>query len=61
MVVEFGEFKGNKIIKLMRDENDKYGFSFGYGKAKMVLEHLDDIKKFVEETEAQKAQEETVE
>ena len=29
MAVEIGEFKGNKIIKLMRDENDSFPFSFG--------------------------------
>jgi len=48
-MVEFSEFKGNKVIILKRDENDKYPFSFGITKAKLILEHIEDIKKFVEE------------
>ncbi|OQA90855.1 MAG: hypothetical protein BWY26_01343 [Elusimicrobia bacterium ADurb.Bin231] len=47
-MVEISEFKGNKVIILKRDENDKYPFSFGLSKAKLILEHLDEIKKFVE-------------
>ncbi len=47
--VEFTEFKGNKIIVLKRDETDKFGFSFGKAKAKLILENLDAIKQFAEE------------
>lgn len=47
-VVEYSEFKGNKIIVLKRDENDKYGFSFGKNKAKLIVENFDAIKEFVE-------------
>ncbi|MFH1541417.1 MAG: hypothetical protein ABID79_06210 [Elusimicrobiota bacterium] len=46
---ELSEFKGNKIIVLKRDENDKYPFSFGIAKAKLMLQHIEDIKKFVED------------
>lgn len=46
---EFSEFKGNKVIVLKRDENDKYPFSFGVAKAKLILQHFEDIKKFVED------------
>ena len=49
MVVEFGEFKGNKVITLKRDENDTYPFSFGKGKARLIVENLEEIKKFAEE------------
>jgi len=49
MTSQTGEFKGNKIIKLMRDEEDKFGFTFGIQKAKLVLDNLEDIKAFVEE------------
>ena len=42
-------FKGNRILKLQRDEDDKYPFSFGYAKAKLILEHIDAIKAFVSE------------
>jgi hypothetical protein len=51
MPVEYGEFKGNKIITLKRDENDSYPFSFGKGKARLIVENLDAIKEFAEEEE----------
>ncbi|MDO8735319.1 MAG: hypothetical protein Q7K21_09210 [Elusimicrobiota bacterium] len=46
---ELSEFKGNKVIVLKRDENDKYPFSFGIAKAKLILQHIADIKKFAED------------
>lgn len=49
MAVEYDEFKGNKIIKLKRDENDTFPFSFGKGKAKLIVENYEEIKKFVSE------------
>ncbi len=48
-IVEFGEYKGNKLIILKRDENDKFPFSFGKGKARLIVENFEEIKKFVEE------------
>ena len=41
------EFKGNKILVL--SPGSKFPFSFGLGKAKMILEHIDAIRKFVQE------------
>ena len=52
MIVERTEFKGNVVLVLKRNENDKYPFSFGLSKAKLVLEAIDEIKKFVEENES---------
>jgi hypothetical protein len=49
MAVEFGEFKGNKMITLKRNDEDKYPFSFGKNKAKLIVEHFDAIKQFAEE------------
>jgi len=49
MAVEYSEFKGNKIITLKRSEEDKYPFSFGKGKAKLIMENLEEIKAFAEE------------
>jgi len=46
---EMGEFKGNKIITLKRTSDDKYPFSFGKAKAKLIIENLEAIKKFAEE------------
>ena len=47
--VEYGEYKGNKLIVLKRDENDKFAFSFGRGKARLIVENFEAIKKFAEE------------
>lgn len=49
MPVEYGEYKGNKLIILKRDENDKFPFRFGKAKAKLIVENFDEIKKFAEE------------
>jgi len=51
MIVERTEYKGNPLLVLKRDENDKYPFSFGLTKAKMILENIEEIKKFVSEHE----------
>lgn len=48
-MIEYGEFKGNKMIILKRDENDKFPFQFGRGKAKLIVENMEAIKKFAEE------------
>jgi hypothetical protein len=42
-----GEFKGNPILTLNPDE--RYPFSFGLSKAKLILAHIDDIRAFVEQ------------
>jgi hypothetical protein len=48
-IVEFGEFKGNKMIILKRNPEDKYPFQFGLSKARLIIENIADIKKFVED------------
>jgi hypothetical protein len=48
-MVERSEFKGKPIIILKRGEDDQYPFSFGLAKARLIVEHIDEIKKFVEE------------
>jgi len=50
-MVERGEFKGKPLLVIKRDENDQYPFSFGLGKARLILENIDEIKKFVEEAD----------
>jgi len=47
--VEFSEFKGNKVIVIKRQPDDKFGFSFGKAKAKLIVENFEAIKKFAEE------------
>ncbi len=48
-IVERGEYKGNPLIILKRNEDDKYPFSFGIGKARLIVDNFEEIKKFVEE------------
>jgi hypothetical protein len=48
-MIEYGEFKGNKLIKLKRSEEDTFPFSFGRSKAKLIVENFEAIKKFAEE------------
>lgn len=47
-IIEESEFKGNKMIVIKMNEEDKYPFQFGVKKAKMVVENIEEIKKFVE-------------
>lgn len=49
MSIEYKEFKGNKIIVLKRNEQDTFPFSFGKGKAKLIVENFDAIKQFAAE------------
>ena len=49
MEVSVSEFKGHKVIQFKESIDDKYGLSFGVRKAKIILDHIEDIKKFVEE------------
>jgi hypothetical protein len=54
-IVERGEFKGKPILILKRDQEDKYAFSFGLTKAKLIVENIEEIKKFVEENSKEKS------
>ena len=45
------EFKGNAMIVLKNNPDDKFPFQFGLKKAKLVLAHIEDIKKFVEKND----------
>jgi hypothetical protein len=48
MPVEYDEFKGHKMIKLLRAEGDFRPFQFGKSKAKLIIDNYDAIKDFVE-------------
>ena len=50
-MIERSEFKGKPVLVIERDENDKYPFAFGMSKAKMILENIEEIKRFVEEND----------
>lgn len=49
MPVKTGEYKGHPTISLMKDDEDMRPFTFGLGKAKLIIDNIDEIKKFVEE------------
>ncbi|MCX5702557.1 MAG: hypothetical protein NTW64_06275 [Candidatus Omnitrophica bacterium] len=49
-MIERTEFKGKPVLIIKRDEEDRYPFSFGISKAKLILENIEEIKKFVEES-----------
>lgn len=51
-ICERGEYKGKPLLIMKRSEEDKYPFSFGISKAKLILENIEEIKKFVEENSA---------
>lgn len=50
-IVSESEFKGNPMIVIKNDEEDKFPFQFGVKKAKLILENIEDIKKFVEKND----------
>jgi hypothetical protein len=57
VVIDRGEYKGNPTVSIRKDaeEQDRYPFSFGLGKAKLLLAALrqepEFLEKFVEENE----------
>lgn len=50
-IVSESEFKGNPMIVIKNDQDDKFPFQFGVKKAKLILENIEDIKKFVEKND----------
>jgi len=51
MATEISEYKGHKTIVLISPFGDKkYNMSFGLSKAKLIMENLEDIKKFIEDS-----------
>ncbi|MDP3791231.1 MAG: hypothetical protein Q8R38_04210 [Candidatus Omnitrophota bacterium] len=48
-MVERSEYNGKPILVLRRSEEDKFPFSFGIAKARLILENIKEIEKFVAE------------
>lgn len=42
-----GEYKGNAMLIIRNDANDKFPFNFGLKKARLILAHFDAIEAFV--------------
>jgi len=53
-IVEESEYKGNPLLVLKNTAEDRYPFSFGIKKAKLIVEHFEDIKKFVAKHDKEK-------
>jgi hypothetical protein len=51
MLYERSEFKGKAMLVIKRGEDEKFPFSFGMTKAKMILESIEEIKQFVKDNE----------
>jgi hypothetical protein len=49
MSVEVEDYNGNPVMVLKRDENDNYPFRFGLRKAQLIIENIEEIKKFVKD------------
>ena len=54
-MVTTSEYRGHTLLVLKRNEEDPHPFQFGHGKAKLILEHIDAIRKFVDEEDLKKA------
>jgi hypothetical protein len=54
-IIEESEYKGNPMIVLKRNPDDPYPFQFGLGKAKLMLEAVEEIKAWVAKLDAAKA------
>lgn len=57
--VKVGEYNGYPTISLPLNEEGKYPFTFGVAKA--IVEHIEDIKKFVNDNSKSKEDKENVE
>lgn len=55
MITEVGEYQGRPVLSMKKDADDKYPFSFGYAKAKMIVDNIEAIKEFVAKCESDKA------
>ena len=54
-IAEESEYKGNPVLVLKNTPEDRFPFSFGVKKAKLLMEHLDDIKKFIAKHDKEKS------
>ena len=54
-MIERSEYKGKPVLIIKRNENDKYPFTFGMNKARLILDNLEEIKRFVEENSEEKS------
>lgn len=48
-MIKESEYNGSPVVEFRKDEEDRFPFSFGVRKAKIILEHIEELKTFVEE------------
>jgi hypothetical protein len=51
LLVERGDFGGKPTISIRRGQADKYPFTFGLAKARVLLAVIDDVRQWVSECE----------
>ena len=51
--VSQSEYKGSPMLVLKQSSQDQFPFQFGLRKAKLVLAHMDDIRRFVKQHDAE--------
>jgi len=51
MTHEIKEWKGKPILILKKGEKEKWGFTFGMAKAKLIVQHFKEIEEFVRDYE----------
>lgn len=51
MIVERSEYKGKPVMILKRTDDDKFPFTFGLTKARIIVEAIESIREFVAENE----------
>lgn len=47
-----GDYRGTPMLIIRNAPEDKFPFHFGVKKARLILEHVKDIKKFVAKNDA---------
>jgi hypothetical protein len=53
-MVEYSEYNGNPVIVLSKGPDDRYPFSFGQAKAKLIAENIEAVRKFAEDGAGEK-------
>jgi len=43
-----GEYRGNPMMIIRTSPQDKFPFQFGVRKARLIVDHIDDIRTFME-------------
>lgn len=51
MSVEYGSYNGHPTLLIKSDHGTPVSLIFGFRKAKLILENIEEIKKFVEKSD----------